>query len=217
MKKLIALTIFSLGTLMSFSQRNSKISIEANYGLDGNFFVRSYDEYSGPPPAASFNNKNFIGTIGGLEVRYNFNRKASMGVAYARSVNSKEVNYSGGLSSGTYLGIEDFKIRHTNNFYQFYYERQLNKGLSRLAANSGLFYLRMSQQEVTIGTRNLSFGERNFKNSRLEEGGAFFGLQYSVKIDTKFDLGIESRVYYLLSTGTWEAVSLTPTLTYNFK
>lgn len=50
-----------------FAQKEEKLAIEINYGLNGNFFVRSYDELGGPPVKRFFN-KNFIGSIGGLEI-----------------------------------------------------------------------------------------------------------------------------------------------------
>lgn len=77
----------------------------------------------------------------------------------------------------------------------------------------------MNQQEVEIDDRTnggVLVEERNYKTNKLEEGGAFIGLHYSKKIDTKFDLGIKSRVYYLISTYSFEAITLTPTLTYHF-
>ena len=82
----------------------------------------------------------------------------------------------------------------------------------------GKFYLRSIQQEVEIGNfaNYILFDERKYKNNKLEEGGVFTGFHYSKPIDTKFELGIKTRVYYLISTGSFEAVTLTPTLTYFF-
>ncbi|GAB4395667.1 MAG: hypothetical protein OHK0053_05460 [Microscillaceae bacterium] len=79
----------------------------------------------------------------------------------------------------------------------------------------GLVYMRFNQQEVDVSVFGLSFEERNFKTNRLEEGGVFVGLHYSKKIDTKFDIGIRSRLYYFISTNTFDTVILTPTLTYH--
>lgn len=74
----------------------------------------------------------------------------------------------------------------------------------------------MLQQEIIASPFGVFLQERNYKNSKLEEGGAFIGLQYSKKIDTKFDLGMKAKFYYLISTGSPEAITLTPTLTYHF-
>ena len=195
--------------LISYGQK-SKFSLEVNYGISGNFFVRSYDEMNAPGPHTSFYNKNFIGSIGGIELKYKLNNKSSLGIAYSRSVNSRTINYS-----APYILIRDFKISHTDIFDQVYYERVFIEKIPGFKSELGLFYLRMNQQEVDISNA-VTFDERNYKNSKLEEGGAFLGFQYSKKIDTKFELGIKSRVYYLISTATFEAMALTPTLVYNF-
>jgi hypothetical protein len=198
-----------------FAQKEKKFSLEINYGLNGNFFVRSYDEVGGPP-AKRFLNKNFIGTIGGVEMAYALNKKSHLGLAFAVSKNNKEINYTGNVIPVT---IINFHISHINKFFQFYYSRNLSKKIPGLAIETGLFYLRMNQQEVEIEDRingGVLVEERNYKNSKLEEGGIFLGFHYSKKIDTKFDLGIKSRGYYLISTSTFEAITLTPTLTYHF-
>ena len=115
------------------------------------------------------------------------------------------------------VGIRNSKIKHTNNFYQFFYERDFDKQKRNFKYHVGLFYLRSNQQEIADNLNGgVGFEQRNYKNSNLEEGGVFIGLHYSKKIDTKFELGIKSRLYYLISTGTLEAITLTPTLTYHF-
>jgi hypothetical protein len=74
----------------------------------------------------------------------------------------------------------------------------------------------MSQQAVYASTFGLGFEERNFKNSRLEEGGEFLGIQYQPKIDNHFYLGIRSRGYYVISAYYFATVTLNPTLSYFF-
>lgn len=216
-----AICIFLISFLISmplFSQTKSKLSLEVNYGLNGNFFVSNAD-YGRPggPSNKKFYQKNFIGSIKGVEVKYCFTKKARLGFAFANSINKKVINYTGNFID---FGIVDWKITHTNNFFQLFYERDFDKQKRNFKYHAGLFYLRSNQQEVSIGDRPVGAGvlfeERNFKNSNLEEGGVFVGFHYSKKIDTKFELGIKSRVYYLISTSTFEAVTLTPTLTYNF-
>lgn len=217
MKHLFLSSLFSLMTLLLLAQRNGSLSLEINYGLQGNFFVRNYNETGGPGPKTYFYNKHFIGSIGGSELKYKLGQKGNLGIAYARSVSSRKISYSGPFNSIN-LRITDYRVTHTDIFYQLFYERSLRK-ISPVKAQIGLFYLRMNQQEVELSNyiNTISFEERNYKNSKLEEGGAFFGLHYSKKIDTKFELGIKSRVYYLISTNELEAITLTPTLTYTFK
>lgn len=210
---LFILTIVQIFYLQA--QTKNHISLEINYGLNGNFFVRSYDEVSGPS-AKRFYNKNFIGSIGGIEVKYEIGKTSCLGLAYSRSRNSKEISFSGNVFP---LGIRDFHISHINNFYQLYYQRQFSRKKQDFSYHAGLVYLRSSQQEVEIGdfvNGGAGFEERDYKNSRLEEGGVFIGFQYSKKIDTKFELGIKSRIYYLISVNSFEAITLTPTLTYHF-
>lgn len=213
-RKLLILPFLFYSTII-FSQKEKKITIEINYGLNGNFFVRSYDEVGGPP-AKRFLNKNFIGSIGGLEMAYSLNKKSRLGLAFAKSTNSKEIDYSGNVIPVT---IINFHITHINNFFQLFYDRNFSKKISGLNYQVGLFYLRMNQQEIEIADRlngGVLVEERNYKTNKLEEGGAFIGLHYLKKIDPKFDLGIKSRVYYTISTNSFEAITLTPTLTYHF-
>lgn len=206
---------FLLYSTVIFAQKEKRFSIEVNYGLNGNFFVRSYNE-TVSPPAKFFYNKNFIGNIGGLEMKYNFNKNSRLGLAFSQAKNSKEINYSGSVLPIT---IINFNITHVNRFFQLFYERNFSKKNPGFKYQVGLFYLRMNQQEVEIADRvngGALFEERNYKTYKLEEGGAFVGFHYSKKIDTKFDLGIKSRLYYLISTNSFEAITLTPTLTYHF-
>jgi len=44
----------------------------------------------------------------------------------------------------------------------------------------------------------------------------FGGIQFSKKIDTNFEAGIKLRGYFLVTAGTFEAITLTPTLAYIF-
>ncbi len=194
-----------------YAQTKKRISIGVNYGLNGNFFVRSYDE-SAPAPVMRFLNKNFVGSMGGAEVKYNFTANRSINLAYAKSVNKREIDYTNGINAS----ILYFNISHTNHFYQLFYETTLFKKIKHFKIHGGLFYLRMNQQEVDASPGGVSFQERDFKHYNLEEGGAFLGIHFFKKIDTKFDLGIRSSVYYTISVTSFEAITLTPTLTYHF-
>ena len=213
MKLLIFL--LSLSPFALFAQKKNKFSFEINYGLNGNFFVRSYEEQAPPFPVTEISKKNFIGTVGGIELKYKVTKRASWGFGFAKSSNQKAINYTSNVN-GVVLSIKDFDIKHVNHFYQLFYEREIIKKIPALKSQIGLFYLRPQQQEVSISRNGFLFEQRNFKNSYLEEGGIFLGLHYSKKIDTKFELGVKSRVYYLISTNSIEAVTFTPTLTYLF-
>ena len=205
------LAILSATTIKA--QQSKKLSIEASYGVQGNFFVRSYEEL-GRPDGTAFLNKNFIGSIGGLEMSYQVTKMASISIGYAQSTNNRKINYINSLN-GVGVYITDFEIKHENRFYQLYYQRSLSKKINHFKLELGLYYLRSQQQEIAIGNY-VAFEQRNFANSYLEEGGVSAGFHYKIKVDTHFDFGIISRIYYLISTNELEAISLTPTLTYRF-
>ncbi|NJL15194.1 MAG: hypothetical protein HC913_20765 [Microscillaceae bacterium] len=210
MKTILFTLCFFSGMLSLNAQNKGRFSVEINYGLCGNFFVRSYEEITSLYNK-SFYNKNFIGLIGGAELKYRLGAVSNIRLGYSRSVNDREIDYS----SPT-LVITDFHIRHINHFFQLGFERSFSKKKPSLKYDVGLVYMRFNQQEVDVSVFGASFEERNFKTYRLEEGGVFVGLHYSKKIDTKFDIGIRSRLYYLISTNTFDTITLTPTLTYHF-
>ncbi len=216
MRKAGLIICFLLSALFVTAQR-SRFSIEGNYGLQRNFFVTSYDESPNSFFQTSFYKKAPIGTIGGIELKYRVGKRGALTLGYAGSVNSRTVSYSNTIN-GVAVGIADFKITHKNRFFQFGYEYALQKKNPSVFAEAGLFYVRPFQQEIDISQsrRVIIFEERNFNNSKLEEGGFFIGFTYMKKIDTKFRLGIKSRLYYLASTNSLEALTLTPVLSYNF-
>ncbi len=199
------------------AQQQSAFSLEVNYGLNGNFFVRSYDETGGPQNKTYLYKKNFLGTIGGIELKYHFKNHSALVAGFARSTNKGEKNYAG-LVGGTTLLINDFNIRHTNSFYQLAYERRFKKNKPEFSWQLGAVLASMNQQGISIEnfSNQVIIEERNFKNSKLQELGVFAGIQFQQKIDTKIDLGLRIRGYYLVSVQTFEAITLTPTLTYKF-
>ena len=211
------LFISFLFSIQISAQTKSRFSAEINYGVQGNYFVRSYNEI-GRPDGTVFLNKNFIGTIGGIELKYQTTKMASWSIGYAQSSNTRNINYNT-LINGVRFSINDFDIKHENRFYQLFYQRNLSKKIPNLKYEFGIFYLRSQQQEIIVGNNarnSIELLQRNFKNSKLEEAGLAAGFQYSKKLDTKFDIGIQSRIYYLVSTNTMEAITFTPILTYHF-
>ena len=65
----ITTTLLMLVCLVSKTNgQDKKISIEVNYGLQGNFFVRGYEERNTPGISYNFYNKNFLGSMGGIEL-----------------------------------------------------------------------------------------------------------------------------------------------------
>lgn len=190
--------------------------MQVNYGLNGNFFVRSYDEISGPANKKYFYKKNFLGTIGGVELTYKISKKSSLFVGYNKSINNGKKNY-GGTMNGVDIFIHDFKLRHTNNFFQLGLAKQLGqKENFKVSAGTVLVY--DAQQTINIENweNYILINESTYKNANSVEGGVFLGIEYLKKIDSKFDLGVACKGYYLISVNTIEAITFSPTLTYHF-
>lgn len=217
MKPIPFLFILIIITSSALGQRSHKLSLDVNYGLNGNFFVRSYDELGDPPNKTYLYKKNFLGTVGGFELKYHLNNNSSLVAGYSRSTNKGEKNYTGNIN-GVNVLITDFNIRHDNDFYQLAYERRFKKSIPLFKYHIGVVLATMHQQEISIENfdNQVIIDERNFKNSRLQEAGIFGGFHFQKKIDSKLELGIRVRGYYLISVQTFEALTLTPTLTYTF-
>lgn len=190
--------------------------LEANYGMQVNYFVRSYNE-TGPIYHKAFFNKNALGTMGGADLTWKIAKNSSLGIGFAQTVNSRKINNIEVLN-GFGVSIVDFTIRHTNNMYVLFYDHKFERKKINWNLEGGVCYVRSRMQEIEFPiTRNsVLFEERNVENSGMEEAGVFAGLKASWKIDSKFRLGIRSRIFYLASVNTLECISLTPTLSYNF-
>jgi hypothetical protein len=74
------------------AQNSNKFLLEVNYALNGNFFVRSYDETEGPANKTNFYNKNFLGAVGGIELNYHLNDHCSLIGGYSKSTNAGKKN-----------------------------------------------------------------------------------------------------------------------------
>src|SRR5688500_9311647 len=118
MKRLILFILVITQISYLQAQTKKRISLQINYRLNGNLFVRSYDEVGGPA-AMRFLNNEFIGSIAGLEMAYSLNKKSRLGLAFAKSLNSIEIDYSGNVIPVT---IINFHITHINNFFQLVYD-----------------------------------------------------------------------------------------------
>ena len=217
MKSYYLLILFLGISFLAKSQKNKKWSLEVNYGLNGNFFVRSYDELGGPLNKTYLYKKNFLGTVAGLELKYHLNDHSSLIAGYSGSMNKGKKNYSGNIN-GVDIFITDFNIRHNNYFYQLAYERRFHKLKPLFKYHFGLVLAKMNQQEIMIENYDnlIAIDERNFKNSKLQEGGVFGGIHLQKKIDTNFEFGLRIRAYYLISVNALESITFTPTLSYSF-
>lgn len=216
-RTILILLILSTSFFKTFSQVGGKFSVEIQYGLNGNFFVRDYDELGGPDNKTFLYKKNFLGTISGISIRYLINTKNAIFVGYDRSSNLGTKNFEGPLN-GAYVFVRDFNLRHIDNFFQLGYAYLRKIGSIEGALESGVVILTDARQTVKVENfeNTIRLEELNYKNVNSIEGGAFLGFGFSRKIDTRFDLGLRSRVYYLISTASLEAITLTPFLSYTF-
>ena len=196
----------------SFSQESSRISLSANFGLNGSFFVRGYPEDG---PGIEFYKKNFVGISGGGELKYRLNNRSLISLGYMQSVNKKAVDFNG-TNNGITLDIMSFNIRHIENIFYGGYELSLFKNSPGFRIQGGVYYVMQSQQEIEIVGNSIYIWERNKANAGFNELGVFIGIQYSRKIDTHFELGIQSRLFYEFTSNILSQVTLTPTLTYHF-
>lgn len=216
--KYLVLSVWLACMCDCLSAQNSRLFAEVHYGPQANFFFQGYDEQQvADMGGTAFLKKNMIGKIGGFDIAVRIGKRSSLGFTYSRSENSKTVSYSNPVN-GVDVDINDFTIRHVNKLFQLYYSFDFRKTRSAFSIQPGLFYVRPYQQEIEIipSFNSVIFDERSFKNSSLEEAGAFLGLLWSHKIDTRFSLGIKSRLYYAISTNTIDLLSVTPCLQYQF-
>ena len=210
--KTYILIILTLSNILNLNaQKKEQLSIQISYGLIGNNSVRSYSE-NARPSVNSFYKKNFVGTISGIEARYNVGKNGNLGLGFFKSINKKVINYDNGRN----ISVRDFTIGHTNYYYLFDYENWLLKKKNNVALHLGIYYLRSKMQEIDVTPEGVVVDERKFKNSKIEDGGALIGVHYFRKIDTKFDFGIKARATFSLAIGIMDAITLTPTLRYHF-
>jgi hypothetical protein len=219
MKYFIFFFLFFVTCFESNAQKVRKFSLDLSYGLNGNFFVRSYTESGGlgPPNETYLYKKNFLGDVAGIELKYRLDSTSSLNAGYSRSANKAKKNYEG-IINGVDVFVRDFNIRHHNDFFHLSYERRFKKSNPAFKYHIGLVYQKAQQQEISIERyfNAVVIDERNYTNSGLEEGGFIGGVDFQKKIDTNVKLGLKIRGYYLISVQTFEALTLTPTLTFAF-
>jgi hypothetical protein len=211
-KIIINICICLIPCTASLAQETGRIALSANFGLNGNFFVRSYDE-SGP--GILFYKKNFVGVSGGTEIKYRLNRSSSLVLGYMESTNKRRVDFYG-VNNNIELYIQSFNIRHKEHIFYTGYERNLFRRHPDWKIQGGIYYVKLAQQEIELLGNSIYIRELNTKNAGFNELGIFIGFQYSHAIDTHFDLGVQSRLFYEITTGILSQVTLTPTLTYHF-
>lgn len=217
MYKLSICLLLLIATLNVLSQKQSRVSIKINKGINGNFFVRNYDEVGGPINKTFFYKKDFIGSTTGIDADFNISPKSSLSLGFLRTINLGKKNYAGNVN-GVDVYINDFRLKHIDKIISIGYGYKLKDKNSSWKAEGGLILLYDVKQSISLKNwdNSILINESNFKNANSVEGGIFLGGSWAIQIDTKFELGLQARGYYLISVQTFEMVTLSPTLTYHF-
>ena len=218
MKVFLFFTTFLIGLIQSTAQKPyDNFSIEPIYGANINFRLSGYNETPGPFYTTAFFKKHLLGSVGGLNFLMSVSKKSNIGIGYMRSANTRTINYSG---ANFPVDIYNWRIYHVNNIYQVFYRYAQQKNKQKYFANAGLFYVRPLQQEIELIDRqqrgSVLFEERSYKRNRLEEGGAFLGLGYKYQLAKNVGVGVQSNLYFTISTNRFELLSLTPTVSFDF-
>ena len=209
----ICVTIAMLLPLSLAAQNGFSLSTGA--GVSYNYFVdrASYNEAPDGVSSLRILNKNPIGHNLSLKGAYRFGKnEIKFGYAYSQFSRSRNIDYLSADGSTRFV-VRDFKFRHTNHIFDLTYSRTIAPGLSIMG---GVFSYRKEQQEVDVIGRSILVEERNFSNSKLEDGGFLAGLEYSTTLTGKMDIGGRFTAYYAASLGRMEELQLGPFLRYNF-
>lgn len=192
-----------------------KFFLSAGYGLAGSFFVRSYDEALPFPSAEyrAFFKKKFIGVSNVLLIGMHLKKNIDIKFGYQYQRFSRRVQVEDTLS-GVILSL-DHRIHHIDNIWLGGINKNYIRKKSLLSWGGGLFYIRPQQQEVEIFANAIIDTERNQKNSRLNDGGAYGELTYEYKFQPKVNIGIKSQVYFILSGSYFNSIALFPFVTLN--
>lgn len=194
-----------------------KIFLSAGYGGAGSFFVRSYDEAL-PFPSLyykAFFKKNFIGVGQELAIGVHLKKKIDVKFGFQYQRFSRHVQVNDTLPRGVGL-ILDNKIHHVNSIWFASITKNYIRRNRILSWGGGLYYIRPQQQEVEIFSNFIIDRERNQKNSRLNEAGAFTEIAYEYKFQPKVNIGIKSQFYYTISSDELESITLFPFIKLNF-
>lgn len=217
MKKSILFGIYLILILpeIAFSQSKEKLFLGIGYGAAYSFFVH-YEQPPDqvPPGFLAFYNKNRIGSISSLNLGYCISPKNCLAITYSRQMHVGRKNFAANVA-GARLFMIDFKLRHTNNFFELSYSRSLSKK-GDFWASVGVYVLNPEQQEIDLFGNKITIEERNDKNSNLQEGGFVGGIKWRGKLSEHFFGGFEAKVYFTASIGTFETISITPILSYCF-
>jgi hypothetical protein len=216
---LISYCLFFACSTKSYSQKKKneskeKIFITAGYGLAGSFFVRSYEEFAPISGAQIFEKKKFVGVAQNIAFGINLNK------GYQLRVGMNFQHFTRRIKTTDTLSNVMIYLNHTIHHRDYIWFASISKTFEHkkhiFAPGLGIYYLRPKQEEVHIFTRAFVNVERDYHNSRLEEGGIFAEFAYEYKFQPKVNLGIKTQFYFTASAGTAESITLIPYIKISF-
>jgi hypothetical protein len=193
----------------NFENGSGNFFVTAGYGLAGSFFVRSYDEFAPLPQYKTFYKKRFLGVSQSASVGLNLKKNwdINMGInfqQFTRKVRSRDT------LSNVYINL-DHTIHHRDYIWFVSANKKIDYQKSLFSFGLGGYYLRPKQEEISIYYPSFFENiERNYQNSRLEEGGVFIDFAYEYKFQSKVNLGIKTQFYYTVTAGYAESITLLP-------
>ncbi len=196
-------------------QPKSKVFVTAGYGLAGSFFVRSYDEFSGPDGWKGWSKKHFIGNAQNIAVGIHLKHNIDISVGFHYQRFNRHVKFNDTLS-GVAI-VNDHTIYDKNNIWfggiskSYLHKKQL------FSFGIGLYYLRPQQESIDVIQPGLYIDrEYNQKNNGLNELGVFGELDYEYEFQPKVSIGVKGQIYYTASASYFESVTLYPYIKFNF-
>lgn len=209
-KYLVRTAAVLLATL-SFAQEEEnmrRLEFSAHYGIYGNFFVTSFDEQQ----PSSYYGKDFIGSIGGVEVVWNLkDNKQAFGLSFDQSVNLGKKNITQ-TSNNNLIKVENFNLKHLNKMYGIFYRRNMG---SKFTASVGFYLFSEVDQNMDLDAQNNFIMLREYSSI---EGGFFLGSDYYFYKRSDFEIGVQFKLfsYFAISEFDIEAISLSPKIRFFF-
>ena len=192
------------------SLRN-RFTFSAGYGLAASFFVNSYSEKPVfGPEDVYFYNKKINGSVGTVDIGWNFKNNYSLHFAFNRQHFTKAIQYNT-MMSNVVLMI-DREIYHKDNIYTLSLLKRLKSTKGSFQGGLGIYYLRSEQNEIEVLKSMLLYmdTERAVAGYGLEEGGAMAEFGYDYYFQPRVAIGLKSAFYFTITTGEAESVILLP-------
>jgi len=93
-------------------------------------------------------NRSWVPPVG-FRYSINIDRRSAVTAAYTRTNNKGRKNY-GTVFDQPEVYIQDFNLRHTNDFFEIGYERSFSVSNPLFRYHAGLMLVNSQQQEISI-------------------------------------------------------------------